>query len=682
MLTPRGWWFLFTLLLLCGVGAYLSDRVGDALAVVGLTLLAWFLWEWAQFAYRYYFVLPRLTVRRELRDERKAVPLLWAEGEFDVRVRVGLDGPGDLPYAVLADWVPTDAKFLEGSDEVAVAISGDRPAVFTYRVQCPNPGTLRFEGVRVRIADRQGFFYHRTLAADPHEYPVLPRLTGAEGKRRGAKKFNIFPPPGVHRLKRPGGGSELLDLRDYIPGDPPKMIAWKPSARRDKLFTKEFESEVPVRCTLFVDASEGTRLGGKRTKITRLANLAAGVAEAVIADRDHAGLVVFDEHDAQVMRPKRSRRHVIDMLHLLAKAASRPTPLGPFADATALARLAFPLAHELYPDLMHRRVNTAPAGMFWSPASDYRRFWWVLLFALPAVVTVLASVLVCVGLVFHSSAVAVTSYLVLHTIFRMADAVVADMRSLPWLIRNPIRVGVFLIPTTLIALVLWLTHGVSGMIEPWRSERLRRKQLGLLFATLDGDRAGAESHYLQDDQVFARRAQRFLADHHARYPVRLYDARGRYLFHGRPKIDVLVKALNYAVARGRDNELFVLLVDLLDLADDLDLLVRAVRVAVARHHQVMILIPWQEDVPDPPREVPADDGRIPLRKAERFAVGGYRAIADELTRDFVAGYHRAFFKLRREFGRLGVIVVRADHGEPVQMVLDRLDRLRGVGRRK
>ena len=232
------------------------------------------------------------------------------------------------------------------------------------------------------------------------------------------------------------------------------------------------------------------------------------------------------------------------------------------------------------------------------------------------------------------------------------------------------------------ALVLWLTHGLSGFMEPWRSERLRRKQLGLLFATLDGDRAGAESHYLHDDQVFARRAQRFLAEHHARYPVRLYDARGRFLFHGRPKLDVLVKALNYAVARGRDNELFVLLVDLVDLADDLDPLIRAVRVAVARHHQVLVILPWQEDVPAPPAEVPADDDRIPLRKAERFAVGGYRAIADELTRDFMDGYHRAYFRLRREFGRLGVLVIRADQEEPVQIVLDRIDRLRGVGRRR
>jgi uncharacterized protein (DUF58 family) len=666
VLTPRGWWFLIIVLLLCGLGAGLSPQIGDSVVVVGFVLLTWFLWEWGQFAYGYYVLVPRLTLGRELSDERKVVPLLWAEGEFNVRARVGIVG-GTLPYVIAADWMPTDAKRVDGSEEVVAALAPGRPVEITYRLQCPVPGELRFEGVRIRIADRQGFFYHRALIRDGSPYPVLPRLTGAEGQRRASKKINIFPPPGVHRLKRPGGGSELLDLRDYIPGDPPKMIAWKPSARRDKLITKEFESEVPVRCTMFVDASEGTRLGAKRTKITRLVNLAAGIAEAAVADRDHAGLVVFDEHDSQVMRPKRSRRHVIDMLHLLSKAASRATPIGPFADAASLAKLAFPLANELYPDLMHRRANTTPGSMFWSPASDYRRGWWVMAFLLPLT-------FVCCGLptgfagLFQGVPDLLINYLaVLSTV----------VRSLSWT-GTLIAIGI----STLVGLILWLTHGLSGFMEPWRSERLRRKQLGLLFATLDGDQPGAESHYLHDDQVFARRAQRFLAEHHARYPVRLYDARGRYLFYGRPKLDVLVKALNYSVARGRDNELFVLLVDLVDLVDDLDPVIRAVRVAVARHHQVMVILPWQEDVPPPSTEPPADDGRIPLHKAERFAAGGYRAIAEELTRGFVDGYHRSYFRLRREFGRLGVLVIRADQKEPVQIVLDRIDRLRGVGRRK
>jgi uncharacterized protein (DUF58 family) len=678
LLTPRGWWFLVVVLLQVGLGTALSGMLGNGIAIIGLTLLAWFLWEWGQFAYRYYFVVPNLIVRRELVDERKAVPVLWAEGEFDVRVRVLLKGPGDLPYVALADWVPTDAKFREGNEEAIVAIRADRPATIEYRIGCPVPGELRFEGVRARIADRQGFFYHRTLIADGSTYPVLPRLTGAKGKRRGGKRHNIFPPPGVHRLKRTGGGSELLDLRDYIAGDPPKMIAWKASARKDKLITKEFESEVPVRCTLFVDASESTRLGTKRTKITRLVNLAAGVAEAAVADRDHAGLVVFDETDSQIMRPKRSRRHVIDMLHLLAKAASRPTPIGPFADANALARLAYPLANELYPDLMHRRSNTTPARMFWSPPSDYRRGWWIIPFWLPLIFLFFNYMSRQLFFHFEEPEWFYRSLMASYSLYQIFGEFTISLPIMGVLI---LKAWLWASGAALIGVIIWFAHGLSGFTEPWRSERLRRKQLGVLFATMDADAPGVECHYLHDDQVFARRAQRFLAEHHARYPVRLYDARGRYLFLGKPKIDVLVKALNYGVARGRDNELFVLMVDLIDLVDDMEHLVRAVRVAVARHHQVMVIVPWQEDIPDPPREPPTDE-RIPLRKAERFSHGGFRAIADELHRDFVSHYHRAYFRIRREFGRLGVVVIRADHDEPVQVILDRLDRLRGVGRRR
>ena len=78
------------------------------------------------------------------------------------------------------------------------------------------------------------------------------------------KQRNQQLPPGVHRLRSGGSGSELLDLRDYRTGDPPKTIAWKVSARRDRLITKVFENEVPIRCTLFVDVSSSVRVPTKQ----------------------------------------------------------------------------------------------------------------------------------------------------------------------------------------------------------------------------------------------------------------------------------------------------------------------------------------------------------------------------------------------------------------------------------
>jgi hypothetical protein len=68
--------------------------------------------------------------------------------------------------------------------------------------------------------------------------------------------------------------------------------------------------------------------------------------------------------------------------------------------------------------------------------------------------------------------------------------------------------------------------------------------------------------------------------------------------------------------------------------------------------------------------------------AHRFAHGGLKTIAKDMTGDAVNEYHRNFSRLRKAMGRLGVTVARTDQPEAVSVVLRRLDRLRGVGRRR
>src|SRR5262249_31416622 len=149
--------------------------------------------------------------------------------------------------------------------------------------------------------------------------------------------------------RRPGSGSELLDLRDYLPGDPPKTIAWKVSARRDRLITKVFENIVPIRCTLFVDTSNSVRVGPVgRNALTRLVEIASAVAQASVGTRDLAGLCTFDETATSFVRPARSGRHLIQMLNRLADVASL-TPASGEARLRALLPRAYGFAREVYP---------------------------------------------------------------------------------------------------------------------------------------------------------------------------------------------------------------------------------------------------------------------------------------------------------------------------------------------
>ena len=113
---------------------------------------------------------------------------------------------------------------------------------------------------------------------------------------------------------------------------------------------------------------------------------------------------------------------------------------------------------------------------------------------------------------------------------------------------------------------------------PKRRRRLQwRKRLAALLSVKYGLAPGGLAMLLEDDERLGHYLQQFLSDHHVPYPPPLYDQRGRYLFAAPAKINVLAAALLRAVSKSHDNELFVLLVDLLELTDELPPLLRAVK---------------------------------------------------------------------------------------------------------
>jgi hypothetical protein len=215
---------------------------------------------------------------------------------------------------------------------------------------------------------------------------------------------------------------------------------------------------------------------------------------------------------------------------------------------------------------------------------------------------------------------------------------------------------------------------VSRLFAP-RERRLARwrKQLAALLSVRYGLAPGGLALLLEDDEQFALFLQRFLAEHRIPYPLPLYDEQGRYLFAAPAKVQVLAQALLRAVGKGHDNELFVLLADLLELEEQLAPLLAAVRVALARHHQVVVICPWPPGVSRPEGNAQRRRAGAPPPRAD------LAMLLEEATAErFQAGYQR----LRRTFARLGVPVVCAAGEEAVPLILDRMERLRMLGRKR
>jgi uncharacterized protein (DUF58 family) len=669
MLTSRASWFLLAVMLLLSVGLL---RPLLPLTMIGLTLLVWFGAEWVWFLTR----LDRirgLRVEREVWDDKTAVATLWAGQKFVVRLRLTTNSRLPTPHLAAADHLPYCVEHLDGEVVRQGVVNQDAPLEWAYGIRCGPAGIARFEGVRIQCADEQGFFYHVHFVHAAIVLPILPVLTPLVGRLASKKRHNLLLPPGIHRFRRPGSGSELNDLRDYLPGDPPKTIAWKISARRDRLITKEFESEVPVRCTLFVDTSNSVRVlarsgaGAREVRyhkaLDRLVDIAAGILQFNAGIRDLTGLCLFDEEGAQAVLPNRGSRHRTECLRLLAQAASR-LPVQERIDPAHLLPVAYSFAREVYPELLRPAVNHVPSSMAWFEGfSRYSRrlhmglletlhrrkgelrtwCWWSSFWAV----------------------VLPTSLLVLRYVFKT------------WVPPSAL-VLVWLCP--LLSFLLWIVSflllGVDAVVAGKRRLRdRRRKQLAAVLSVHHGLAPGGVAALLEDDDAFSRLVQRFLGEHQVPYTLPLYSLGGRYLFAAPAKVAVLAQALLRAVGRGRDNELFVLLADLLELDDALEPLLHAVRVALGRHHQVVVICAWPVDL-----DLPRVDAAPEPSALGKFHTGSRLLHAEFWDEMSTRRFHLAYHRLRRSFARLGVAVLCAAGGEPVSLILNRLERLRSLGR--
>jgi hypothetical protein len=185
---------------------------------------------------------------------------------------------------------------------------------------------------------------------------------------------------------------------------------------------------------------------------------------------------------------------------------------------------------------------------------------------------------------------------------------------------------------------------------------------------------------LEDDERCSTYLQRFLSEHHVPYNLPFYDHQGRYLFSSPGKIEVLAGALLRAVGRGRDNELFVLLADFLEIVEHLAPILAAVKVARARHHQVILVCPWPPGVPPPLRAArTAAGGKRGLVAIPPALPGsGSSAVVQRAAVRWTGTlrFHRAYHQVRRTFARLGVAVLCAHEGDAVSLILNRLERLR------
>lgn len=338
-------------------------RAQYLLALLSLAVLLWLLVEWLLFAISIRLQLSHLRLERTVNGRRMQSGILWAGRTVTVQLKAQF-WPGRADQIVtLRDVIPENLKVASSANELWLTEPCPE-AEFTYTAAVRAAGRVVLPGVFLVLQDRQGFFRAERFVRLPGVYRVLPTFAEIGDLRPTVKRVNALPQHGIHRLQRSGMGSELLELREYVVGDPPKSIAWKVSARRDRLMTRQYESEVPVRLKLFIDGSIGTRIGGYGQRLLdQMTYVAASVAKAAARVGDPVGAVLIDERGPQRLPAATGERGFLQLLSALADFSVNPTP-PPVRMNSQLIEAGLSFVGERFPELLDSRVNQIPWTIF------------------------------------------------------------------------------------------------------------------------------------------------------------------------------------------------------------------------------------------------------------------------------------------------------------------------------
>ena len=251
--------------------------------------------------------------RTELSVERKLDPeVVYYDQKITVTIVVSNEHGTDLGLVEIFDELPDTCEIIEGKNHRLFTLGPYEEKTIKYKVKFHVLGDARIGPMRWRVRDHMSFFFDEGITDEITEVQV--RRMVEDVRRMKVQPVRASRPFGTIPGKVKGMGSEFYGLRDYVVGDPFRIVNWKASARRGRLISKEFEDEKLGDVVLIVDMREVFKVGeGSSNTIDACVNGALAMAQKVLQERNRLSLVYFRKKVGWISGIT-SRRYIKELL--------------------------------------------------------------------------------------------------------------------------------------------------------------------------------------------------------------------------------------------------------------------------------------------------------------------------------------------------------------------------------
>lgn len=285
-------------------------------------------------------------------------------GNEDIQVKLEVRNDSKNPQLniEIREDLPFSISVEEGSPQILASM---RDSVSTtYQFPSPERGQYDIGPLTVRARDPYGFYFSQTIL-EPDTLYVIPRPEKIRGVQ--LRPRHLGPWHGSIPSRLLGSGTEFYSMRSYVPGDDPKRINWKATARYNRLVVNETEAERVTDIMLVLD-TDVTFFDSFQDEFERRVAGAASLASLFLRQGNRVGLVLQGGERGAIPAGF-GKRHERRILFLLALARPGKASIGTSYVVNLLARRMLPARSQIViisplldPEIVQGANDLAGAG--------------------------------------------------------------------------------------------------------------------------------------------------------------------------------------------------------------------------------------------------------------------------------------------------------------------------------
>jgi len=322
-----------------------TPRLGYALAAgAALTALAaaWGPVLWLALAWLAVVAVATMAEARSLTGARRVTARRLVEPVLSLGApnQVGLElrnRSREQFRCLLADTPPLECDCDHLRLACTLPAQGD--GAVSYRLTPRRRGDYAFGPLDARLTTTLGLVAQQLRFELSQRVKVYPNLADVRSYELQAQRQRLQQ-LGVHVTRAIRGAMEFESLRAYVPGDEPRRIDWKATARHGKPITRQYDIERSQHMVVLLDLGRlmVSRLGAL-TKADHAVNAATLVSHVASRAGDWVGLLAFSARTSLFVPPRRGQFPLLlESLYGLHAERAESDYQGVFLDAAQRIR--------------------------------------------------------------------------------------------------------------------------------------------------------------------------------------------------------------------------------------------------------------------------------------------------------------------------------------------------------